>query len=422
MKLQLLLALAATASCSILPKPQLTEQLPIGQKNSLEDRINASPLLSLHRDLVKIESVTGNEFDAGQFLIGYLSKHNFTVEIQQVTPADNLEAQDGEDVISTFRKERFNVLAYPGKTRKTKVLVSSHYDTVPGNYPYETRGEDEIWGRGSVDDKASVAAQITAVKDLLASKEVGDGDVGLLFVVGEEKGGDGMRHANELGLSWDAVIFGEPTEHKLVAGHKGMCGFTLTAKGKSGHSGYPELSINANSLIIPALAALNVLEMPSSEKFGNSTINIGRIAGGVAANVVPDHAEANVAIRIAAGNAEEMRSLVLKTVHEAGGKDLNVRFESQGYAPVNCDTDIDGFDTLTVNYGTDVPYLLGNHKRYLYGPGSIFVAHSDHEHLRIGDLERAVKDYKTLVREALKNARASDATAVEYIPDGSINV
>jgi acetylornithine deacetylase len=58
---------------------------------------------------------------------------------------------------------------------------------------------------------------------------------------------------------------------------------------------------------------------------------------------------------------------------------------------------------MTVNYGTDIPYLKGDHKRYLYGPGDILVAHSDHEHLIISDLEAAVEGYKTLIEASLKN-------------------
>ena len=49
-----------------------------------------------------------------------------------------------------------------------------------------------------------------------------------------------------------------------------------------------------------------------------------------------------------------------------------------------------------MNYGTDIPNLKGDHKRYLYGPGSILVAHSDHEHLKFDDLGTAVEGYKTL--------------------------
>lgn len=61
-----------------------------------------------------------------------------------------------------------------------------------------------------------------------------------------------------------------------------------------------------------------------------------------------------------------------------------------------------GFEKIVVNYGTDIPNLEGDHKRYLYGPGSILMAHSDHEHLRIQDLEAAVMGYKTLIEYALQ--------------------
>ena len=60
-----------------------------------------------------------------------------------------------------------------------------------------------------------------------------------------------------------------------------------------------------------------------------------------------------------------------------------------------------GFDTITVNYGTDVPNLKGEHTRYLYGPGDILVAHSDHEALTVSDLETAVKGYQKLIRHVL---------------------
>lgn len=71
--------------------------------------------------------------------------------------------------------------------------------------------------------------------------------------------------------------------------------------------------------------------------------------------------------------------------------------------PVYIDSDVEGFESISVNYGTDIPNLKGNYKRYLYGPGSILVAHSDHEHLKANDLLTAVDGYKRLVRSALKS-------------------
>ncbi|MCJ1225731.1 hypothetical protein MMC12_002380 [Toensbergia leucococca] len=379
-----------------------------------EHTFNESPLFSLHRDLVKIESITGNENYVGKYLQQYLTSHNYTVETQLV---DSPSPQSNPT-------PRVNLLAYPGKTRKTRLLLSSHIDTVPPYFPYSQRSHSQIWGRGSVDAKASVATQIQALNELLASNEIKLADVSLLFVVGEETGGDGMRKANSLDLNWETVIFGEPTELKLASGHKGNLGFTIKATGKAGHSGYPWLGESANSMLIPALAALDKLVLPSSTKYGNSTLNIGKMEGGVAGNVIAETAKAQIAIRIADGSAEHTKKIVLDAIKTIDDR-LEVEFPSSGYGPVYIDSDVKGkfsippnkypkvtynfpsptkgFDTIVVNYGTDIPNLLGDHKRYLYGPGSILVAHSDHEHVSPSDLEAAVVGYKKLIRAALKS-------------------
>jgi len=210
-----------------------------------------------------------------------------------------------------------------------------------------------------------------------------------------------MMRVNDLGMEWETVIFGEPTELKLASGHKGMLILTVKAHGKSGHSGYPWLGRNANHMIIPAVAALQNIKLPSSEKYGNSTVNIGRIEGGVAANVIAESAKAEIGIRIAAGDPGVVKRIVLDTVKSVDER-LEVSFYGGAYGPIPIDHDVPGFETLTVNYGTDIANLKGNHKRYLYGPGSILVAHSDHEHLMVDDLLTAVDGYKRLIKANLK--------------------
>ena len=280
-----------------------------------------SSLLSLHKSLVEIPSISGSERNVSTFLIKYLESKNFTVQSQAVS------------------KNRENVLAYTGAGPKTRTLVTSHIDTVPPFWPYERRG-DEIWGRGTVDAKGSVASQIIAVESLLESSEINKGDVGLLFVVGEEKGGEGMRAVNDLGLSWETVIFGEPTELKLASGHKGGVGFTMRAKGKAGHSGYPELGKSATHMLIRALSALDGLELPSSEKYGNTTINIGKIEGGVAANVIAEDASASVSFRVAAGTPEEVKKLAESAIYDAC-PDVVLEF-TLGTGPIAIDHDVEG--------------------------------------------------------------------------------
>lgn len=214
-----------------------------------------------------------------------------------------------------------------------------------------------------------MAAQIVAVNNLLSHKKIDPDDVTFLFVVGEETGGDGMRKANDLHLHPKTILFGEPTEGKLAAGHKGNLGLQLKAKGKAAHSGYPWLGRSANEVIVKALAALMELahNLPKSEKYGVTTINIGRVEGGVAANVVAESATANLAVRIAAGTPEDIKKEIMNAVYtstasfQEGDEEptdvIEINYWSAGYGPIDIDHDVPGFDNITVNYGTDIPNL-----------------------------------------------------------------
>ncbi|KAI5810158.1 hypothetical protein DFH27DRAFT_178066 [Peziza echinospora] len=373
--------------------------------------VSSSPLLTLHKSLVEIPSVTGDERAVAEWLATYLTSKNFTVETQSV--GDFGEAWGTENCTS---KRRENVYAYYGSRRDVHTLLTSHIDVVPPYIGYKETS-NAIYGRGSCDAKASVAAQITAVEELRAAKDSilspEGGDVGLLFVVGEEVTGDGMKLASEINPGWKTVIFGEPTELKLAVGHKGIAEFTVRAEGRAAHSGYPQLGINANSNLIKALYELDRVELPSSKLLGNSTVNIGQINGGVAANVIPAAARAVASVRVA-GDLEE----TVRRINEAVGGVEGVTIEwfpTPHYGPVELDWDVEGFETIICSYGTDVPNLPGDHKRYLYGPGSILVAHGDNEHVLKSDLFTAVAGYKKLIQESLNPTRRAPALYVEKI-------
>jgi acetylornithine deacetylase len=221
-----------------------------------------------------------------------------------------------------------------------------------------------------------------------------------------------MRKANELKLQPQAIVFGEPTEAKLVSGHKGNLRLIIKAFGKAAHSGYPWLGRSANEVLTRALAALMELgpNLPKSDKYGVTTINLGHIEGGVAANVVAQSANADIAIRIAEGTPEmikhEIRKAIYLAIESFLDEDLRpediieLSFTSTGYGPIDIDHDIPGFDSFTVNYGTDIPWLektVEGQKRYLYGPGSILVAHSDHEALTEEQLYEGVEGYERIL-------------------------
>jgi len=162
--------------------PSHTESFeqPLGLLTTLTD---TSPLLALHRALVEVESTSGNEYAVGEYLEAYLQSQNFTVERQNVDPLHMSGAASETGTLK--KKQRFNLLAYPGSRRQTPLLLSTHIDTVPPYIPYETDSSDEIWGRGTVDAKACVATQIQAALELLAAGEIRAEDFSFLFVVGE---------------------------------------------------------------------------------------------------------------------------------------------------------------------------------------------------------------------------------------------
>ncbi|KAJ5552608.1 hypothetical protein N7494_001986 [Penicillium frequentans] len=374
---------------AIEPQQPLRQQkITQNEPTNLTQIITSSPLLTFHKNIVEIPSISGNEKSVGEYIINFLASQNFTVEKQLVTPATETE------------KERFNVYAYVGENRFPDVLLTSHIDTVPPFIEYSlhapstdfNREDLIIAGRGTVDAKASVAAIVFAALETL--HENPSASLGLLFDVGEEKSGIGMKFFSDSELnpdpaSYKAIIFGEPTELKLVAGHKGTMGFKIIAKGKAAHSGYPELGKSAISAILPVLQYVDNLQnihpeeggLLRSEKFNASTLNIGVISGGQAASVVP-------------------------ALLRGGDGSVVVDFGDLGGAPPQyLDADVEGFEVITVNYGTDVPSLVirgeKKVKRYLYGPGTIHVAHGDDEAITVGELERAVEGYKRLINAAL---------------------
>lgn len=238
-------------------------------KYGKEDR----QLLKLHEGLIRAESTSYNEAAAANFL------RNFFDSIQW---SYTLIPTAGDE-------KRMNIFAWPGETNTTaKVLMTSHIDTVPPyiGYHYD-HSERKIYGRGSADAKASVATQLMSLRRLIENKEIDPEDVAVLYVVGEETSGDGMRSVSaefeRENRTFEHVVFGEPTESKMAVGHKGMVLFNLTVNGRASHSGYPELGVSATEGLVDVLHQLQHHDFPGSKALGNTTLNVGRMEGGIAA-------------------------------------------------------------------------------------------------------------------------------------------
>jgi acetylornithine deacetylase len=341
---------------------------------------NVMEIFELTKALINVESVTGHERACTEFLRDHLTARGFQVELQPVS------------------RDRSNVFA---KIGKPDVVLSTHIDTVP---PFLPAREDEefIYGRGACDAKGIVAAQIVAAERLRSESVT---DFALLFLVGEETTSDGAREANLHPPGSRYIINGEPTENKLVLGSKGNLRLDVRCKGKMAHSAYPHLGESAIAKLLDVLDDLRKLPLPHDPLLGPGTLNIGVISGGRAANVVPDHAAAQIVIRTVK-DSEEIRRKIAEVL---GGR---CEFEFVRDTPPLLMEKLEGYATDVVAFTTDLPSLTRWGRPVLLGPGSINDAHTEHERVRKADLLRAAELYCRLVRE-LKSTVESRESRVE---------
>ncbi len=326
--------------------------------------------IQLTRRLIDIESITYNEGAVGAYLAEFLAGRNFAVERMDV-------AQHSE---SRSTGERFNV--YAGSAGETpEIVLSTHMDTVP---PFIPSSEDDahIYGRGACDAKGIIAAQIAAAEQL---RDAGV-KVGLLFVVGEERDSAGAKIANAQAKGSRFLINGEPTDNRLAIASKGALRVLIQAKGKMAHSAYPELGESATHKLVEALGRILHIPLPVTEGVGPSTLNIGLLEGGRATNVIADHAEAQLLIRLV-GPSEETRTAILDAT--AGLAEVDFTLE----IPFTRMRELDGLPTMVAAFTSDIPALTNWGEPVLLGPGSIHVAHTPHERLAKSELLKAVDLY-----------------------------
>jgi acetylornithine deacetylase len=330
-------------------------------------------LVGLTRGLVDIDSTTGREGEAGRWLADYLRGLGLAVSEQRVDDA------------------RFNVMA--GEPASTPTVVfSTHFDCVPPFFPSRLEGS-RIYGRGSCDAKGILAAQVCAAEVL---RREGEHRVGLLFVVGEERGSDGARAANLLANGSRFLINGEPTDNRLGLATRGALRIKLKASGRAAHSSFPELGESAIDRLVDALIELRSIELPVDSGLGRTHYTIGLISGGVAPNVVSPSAEAEVMFRTV-GDAAEVRSAIASL-------ERRVTIEPVLEVPAVRLTTVTGVDTAVFPYTTDIPFLERWGQPLLFGPGSIHTAHTADEFVEIAELRRAVDGYVAIARQLLARA------------------
>ncbi len=332
----------------------------------------ALSLVDLARTLVDVDSTTGREAEACAWLAGYLQERGFRVTEQPVSAG------------------RANVVALVAPN--PAVVLSTHIDCVPPFFPSRVEG-GRLHGRGACDAKGALAAQITAVERM---RDDGEDRVGLLFVVGEERGSDGAAAANRISPGPAFLVNGEPTESKLGLATRGAFRIKLRAAGRAAHSSLPERGVSAIDLLIDALVELRGIALPEDPELGRTFYATGLISGGIAPNVISPSAEAELNFRTVGPGSEVLARLSPLETRVAIETVLEV-------PPVRMRT-VPGFETAAFAFTTDVPLLDRWGEPLLFGPGSVLDAHTDSDHVEIADLEAAVVAYGRIVRTLLGEA------------------
>lgn len=337
------------------------------------DRSASGPLdvVELATELLAIPSLSGHEHAITDFVHDVLAARGWEVRPQPVSSG------------------RVNLWATRGRG---EVTLSTHLDTVPAYFP-PRRENGRLYGRGACDAKGILAAMLCAAERLAGE---GEERIDLLFVVGEELRSDGARAAARLPATSRWLVNGEPTESKLVSASKGSLRLVLRTKGQEAHSAYPERGRSAVHAMVELLGELDALRLPTDPRLGETTLNVGTIHGGTAANVLAGACEVEIMIRLV-GDAEEVKREVTALV---GGR---AELEWGSHIPTQRYHVIDGFPTTTVAYTSDVPILARWGTPLMYGPGSIHHAHTEEEHVSIEELKAAVDAYARIARALLSS-------------------
>ncbi|AOW05077.1 hypothetical protein LXG23DRAFT_46115 [Yarrowia lipolytica] len=304
-----------------------------------------SPVMELHRSLVDIPSVSYNETHVSRFLQLYLSTRGYTI-----------------DLIGDHTRQ--NVYAYKGAREDAKVLLTSNVDHVTSGTPYNVI-DGAIYGSGALDAKSCIAAQVTALEELLRDRKVAYNEVALLFVVGGEVfGSGGMTEVNKMVKPWKTIIFGKPSDLNLVSRH---CGVVII--GLEGE----------NQVLIDMMQAFKTSII-------SGTVNV----------TFTNNQKATVEVRFL-GDEENVASEVAGVLTRF----RDVIFTYQSYPPQDFSCEVPGFESTVSSLSSDSPHLHGDFVRYLYGPGNMSLANAPDEHITVTDLLAAVEGYKKLVLFAI---------------------
>jgi succinyl-diaminopimelate desuccinylase len=364
-------------------------------------------VISLTQKLITFNTVNppGNEAAIARYIGELLISHGFNV------------------AFTVFEENRLHMVAEKGLSAiKPPIVLSGHLDTVPtGTKQWDTdpftgyiKG-DRLYGRGSSDMKAGVAAMIVAA--IQAFKEsIPVGGIRLIFTAGEESGCQGcnqlVKSNKELGEA-SAIIVGEPTANIPAIGHKGALYINVVTSGTTAHSSMPDLGDNAIYKAARAISKIENFKFDSERDslLGLPTINVGKMSGGMNINSVPDHAEFTIDVR---STTKVNHGKILEQLSKELGDGTSLEtlvnlnpvytIESNPFIQlvyaVCFENGIHSELPKALPYVTDGSVLqlfYNGAPTVILGPGQPEMAHQTNEYCFLSKLQQAVTIYKNII-------------------------
>lgn len=349
--------------------------------------MSQNDLIQFHKKLVSIPSESGEESAAADFVQAYV----------------------GEQGVAVARKDD-NVYFWLGDGENV-LLLNTHLDVVPpsADHPFEpfdpVEHDGRIYGRGSVDAKASAAAMTTALLELAREGFAPtNGRVMVALTTCEETGGEynGLEALRPELPPLSAALVGEPTNLQPCVAQKGLLILNVIAHGKSAHAARSHLGENAVEKAARDVVRCTELHFEREDPFlGRPTVTVTTIEGGSARNVVPDQCRFTLDVRSTPAYDHDELVTILDAALES-----DIEVQSSRIIPVSTPVeapivqaclratpDARPFGSPTASdwiFLSDVPAVK-------IGPGSSELSHTGDEHVEIHELYRAVKVYRSII-------------------------
>lgn len=368
-----------------------------------------SPAVALTQALIRQNTINppGNERRCADILARRLEENGFTVDVVE------------------FGDNRASLVArIGGKDGTLPIAFTGHIDTVPLGMRDWTQdpfgGEivgDKLYGRGSSDMKAGVAAFVEACIDRRTVLESGPGAL-LVITAAEETGCEGAYHlCNQPGLLGraGALVVAEPTSNHPLVGHKGALWLKAVAEGVTAHGSMPEKGVNAVAKAARAVVRLDDFDFNERrhEVLGSPTLNVGSMHGGINVNSVPDRAEIGLDIRTVPGQTHArvkealgsflgpdvaMDPIVDVEAVWTDPQDAWMRRVFAIMAPLLGEAPV----VKGATYFTDASALtpaMGGLPTVILGPGEAAMAHQTDEYCLVSRIDQAVEAYRQIIED-----------------------